>query len=185
MATALVVIDLQEAMRDWRDAGHPWANPEAVEAAARVLRRFRADGLPVVHVHHHATDPADEFHPENPMSAAMPEVAPLAGEAVVIKHGSSGFIGTGLEEMLRAAGHDHLVVVGGEANMCVESTVRMAGNLGFKVTLVADALVNFGRTTRDGREIATEAVLDMTLSNLRGFARILDSAEVVTGGAAT
>lgn len=27
--TALVVIDLQEAMRTDRDAGYPWANPDA------------------------------------------------------------------------------------------------------------------------------------------------------------
>ena len=179
MTTALVVIDLQEAMRDTRDAGNPWANAGAVEAAARVLAGFRAAGLAVVHVHHHGTDPADEFHPDNPLSAAMPEMAPLPGEALVIKHGSSGFIGTGLEALLRDAGHDRLVVLGGEANMCVESTTRMAGNLGFQTVVVADALVNFGRRARDGSDISTEAVLEMTLSNLRAFARIVDSAEVM------
>ncbi|MBC7737332.1 MAG: isochorismatase family protein [Candidatus Saccharibacteria bacterium] len=35
------------------------------------------------------------------------------------------------------------MIVGGEANMCVESTTRMAGNLGFQTSFVADALVNF------------------------------------------
>lgn len=179
MTTALVVIDLQEAMRDTRDAGNPWANAGAVEAAAQVLAGFRAAGLAVVHVHHHGTDPADEFHPANPLSAAMPEMLPLPGEVVVIKQGSSGFIGTDLEARLRAGGHDRLVMIGGEANMCVESTTRMAGNLGFQCIVVADALINFGRRARDGREIPAEAVLDMTLSNLRGFGRIVDSAEVM------
>jgi nicotinamidase-related amidase len=179
MGTALVVIDLQDAMRDTRDAANPWANPGAVEAAAQVLAGFRAAGLAVVHVHHHGLDPADEFHPDNPLSAPMPEMVPLPGEAVVIKHGSSGFIGTELEALLRAAGHDRLVMVGGEANMCVESTTRMAGNLGFQTMVVADALINFGRRARDGREISTEAVLDMTLSNLRAFAKIVESGEVM------
>jgi nicotinamidase-related amidase len=178
MMQALVVIDLQEAMRDWRDAGHPWANPDAVQAAGRMVAAFRTAGLPVVHVHHHATNPDDEFHPTNPLSAAMPEVAPIAGEVVVIKHGSSGFIGTDLEGVLRRAGLTSLVVVGGEANMCVESTTRMAGNLGFEVTVVADALVNFGRNGRQGA-ITTEQVLDMTLSNLTAFARIADTAAVI------
>ena len=179
MTTALLVIDLQEAMRALRDAGNPWANADAAETAGRILAAFRAAGQTIVHVHHHATDPADEFHPANPLSAAMPEVAPLAGEAVVIKHGSSGFIGTGLEQLLRDAGHDRLVVLGGEANMCVESTTRMAGNLGFATTVVADALVNFGRLRRDGGVIDTQDVLAMTLSNLRAFATIKDSAEVL------
>jgi nicotinamidase-related amidase len=178
MTTALVVIDLQEAMRDYRDAGHPWANPGAVEAAGRLVAAFRAAGLSVVHVHHHSLDPADEFHPDNPLSAAMPEVAPVSGEAVVIKHGSSGFIGTDLEVLLRAAGQDRLVLLGGEANMCVESTTRMAGNLGFDCLVVADALVNFERLRRDGGVIGAQDVLEMSLANLRSFARIVEAGEV-------
>jgi nicotinamidase-related amidase len=178
--TALIVIDLQEAMRAERDAGYPWANPDAPETAGRILAAFRAAGQPVVHVHHNATNPKDGFHPDNPLSAAMPEVAPASGEPVVVKLGSSGFIGTGLEALLRAAGVQSLVIVGGEANMCVESTARMAGNLGFKTTVVADALVNFQRSLRDGRVMPPETVLEMSLANLTSFARIADSVEVLS-----
>jgi nicotinamidase-related amidase len=178
-STALVVIDLQEAMRADRDAGYPWANPNAPETAGRILAAFRAKGLPVVHVHHHATHPEDGFHPSNPLSRAMPETAPQHGEAVVIKHGSSGFIGTGLEELLRGAGYTALVVVGGEANMCVESTSRMAGNLGFQTTVVADALVNFQRTRRDGVVVPPKDVLEMALANLSSFARIVESDQIL------
>jgi nicotinamidase-related amidase len=179
MTTALVVIDLQLGMQADVAEGFPWANPDAVGTASRILAAFRSAGQPVVHIHHHATDPEDGFHPDNPLSAVIPDVAPVAGEVVVIKRGSSAFIGTGLEKMLRDAGHDSLVIVGGEANMCVESTTRMAGNLGFNTTVVADALVNFGRKRRDGALIAPQDVLDMTLANLRGFATIKDSAEVL------
>lgn len=179
MTTALVVIDLQEAMRAECEPDNPWANPDAPQVAGRVLAAFRAAGLPVVHVHHAANHPDDGFHPGNPLSRAMAEVAPLPGERVVVKRGSSAFIGTGLEEMLRTAGHDALVILGGEANMCVESTTRMAGNLGFKTRVVADALVNFQRTRRDGVVVSPQDVLEMTLANLSGFARIVDSAEVL------
>ena len=109
----------------------------------------------------------------------MAEVAPVTGEPVVVKWGSSAFIGTGLEEMLRGAGHDALVIVGGEANMCVESTTRMAGNLGFQTQVVADALVNFARRRRDGGVVPPQDVLDMSLAHLRACARIVDSAEVL------
>lgn len=173
--TALVVIDLQEAMRADRDAGYPWANPDAPEIAGRLLAAFRAADRAVVHIHHHGTDPDDGFHPDNPLSRAMPEVAPQPGEAVVVKQGSSGFIGTGLETLLRDAGYDHLVICGGEANMCVESTTRMAGNLGFRVSVVADALVNFQRTRRDGVVIPPKDVLEMSLANLTSFAKVVES----------
>jgi nicotinamidase-related amidase len=162
-------------MRADRDAGYPWANPDAPETAGRILAAFRAAGLPVVHVHHHGTHPDDGFHPDNPLSRAMPEVAPVPEEIVVIKRGSSGFIGTGLEDLLRGAGYTSLVVVGGEANMCVESTTRMAGNLGFTTTVVADALVNFQRTRRDGVIVPPRDVLEMALANLSSFARIVES----------
>jgi nicotinamidase-related amidase len=175
----LVVIDLQEAMRADRDAGYPWANPDAPETAGRLLAAFRAAGLPVVHVHHHGTDPADGFHPDNPLSVAMPEVAPVPGEPVVIKQGSSGFIGTGLEALLRDSGFETLVIVGGEANMCVESTTRMAGNLGFQTSVVADALVNFQRTRRDGVVVPPGDVLELSLANMMSFARITDSAQIL------
>ncbi len=177
--TALLVIDLQEAMRADRDAGFPWANPDAPQTAGRILAAFRAAGLPVVHIHHNGTDPEDGFHPDNPLSVAMPEVMPLEGEAVVIKLGSSGFIDTGLETMLRARGYTSLVVVGGEANMCVESTTRMAGNLGFQTRVVADALVNFQRTRRDGVVVPPRDVLEMSLANMMSFAEIVDSAAIL------
>ncbi|MBC7739103.1 MAG: isochorismatase family protein, partial [Candidatus Saccharibacteria bacterium] len=100
-ATALLVIDLQEAMRAEREAGYTWANADAPATAGRLLAAFRAANLVVVHIHHHGTDPEDGFHPDNPLSRVMAEVAPQPGEAVVIKHGSSGFIGTRLEGLLR------------------------------------------------------------------------------------
>ncbi len=177
--TALIVIDLQEAMRAERSVDWPWANDAAPDVAGKLLEAFRASGLPVVHVHHNTDYPGDGFHPDSPLVVAMPEVAPAPAEPVFIKTGSSGFIGTGLEAMLRQAGISRLIIVGGEANMCVESTTRMAGNLGFKATVVADALVAFPRTLRDGRVMPPQTVLDMSLANLTSFARITDSAEVL------
>lgn len=173
--TTLIVIDLQEAMRAERTADWPWANDAAPAVAGRLLAHARAQGWRVVHVHHHSDWPGDGFNPDSPLCAAMPEVAPLPGEAIVVKRGSSGFIGTDLASQLEGP----LVICGGEANMCVESTTRMAGNLGHEVTLVADALVCFPRRARDGSVFPAPLVLEMSLANLRGFARILDSAEVM------
>lgn len=176
MRPTLVIIDLQEAMRAERTVDWPWASDAAPEVAGRLLAHARAKGWQVVHVHHAADDAQDGFHPSNPLSAAMEEVAPRAGEPVVVKTGSSGFVGTDLAERL---GPGPLVICGGEANMCVESTTRMAGNLGYPVTLVADALVCFPRRARTGRVIPAADVLEMSLANLRGFATIVDSAEIL------
>ena len=180
MARALLVIDVQGDMVASREAGYPWANPGAEAAIAALIAGFRAGGLAVVHVHHHETHDGASMAPGSAGAAALACAQPLDGEAVFIKYGSSAFIGTGLEDHLRAQGVSDLVIVGGEANMCVESSTRMAGNLGFKVTLAEDALINFQRTLRDGTVMPAETVLAMTLANLGGsFARIDTSAGVL------
>ena len=180
MTPTLVVIDTQQAFVADRDAGYPWANADADLRIGGLIAAFRAAGLPVVHVHHHGTDPQDSFHPDNPLSAPMAVALPAESEAVVIKHGSSAFIGTGLEAMLRGAGQQRLVLCGGAANYCVESTARMAGNLGFDTSVVGDALINFQKTLRDGRVLPAADVLAVVLANLDGeFAQIVSTEEVL------
>ncbi|WZB64493.1 isochorismatase family protein [Achromobacter xylosoxidans] len=66
------------------------------------------------------------------------------------KQTNNAFIGTGLEQRLRDAGHDALVVAGVITNNSVEATVRMAGNLGFQTWLVADGCFTFGRKDWNG-----------------------------------
>ncbi len=182
MSRALVVIDVQGDMTASRDAGYPWANPQAETAIAALIAAFRAKGLPVVHVHHHETHPGAAMAPGSAGAAPLPCALPQGSEAVFVKHGSSAFIGTGLEAHLRDHGLTDLVIAGGEANACVESSTRMAGNLGFAVTVAEDALINFQKTLRDGSVMPPQTVLAMTLANLDGsFATIATTAQVVEG----
>lgn len=182
MSKALVVIDVQGAMSAARDAGYPWANPDAEAQIAVLIAAFRAQGLPVIHVHHHETHPGADMAPGSPGAAPLPCAHPAPAEAVFVKHGSSAFIGTGLEAHLRDLGLSDLVIAGGEANYCVESSTRMAGNLGFAVTVAEDALINFEKTLRDGTVMPPQTVLAMTLANLDGsFARIARTAQIVEG----
>lgn len=181
MATALLVIDVQMAFVARRDAGMVWANPAADRAIATLLAAFRAESLPVIHVHHHGTDPRDDFHADAAGAVVQPCAQPMAGEPVFIKHGSSGFVGTDLGQYLTDQGISGLVIVGGAANYCVETTARMAGNLGYATTVVGDALINFAQTLRDGRVMAAADVLALTLANLDGeFAHIAVTNEILT-----
>ena len=179
MATALMVIDVQMDFVTRREAGRDWGNPAAETKIAEMISAFRSKGLPVWHVHHHGTDVTDTMHADAPGAVVQPCAAPLAGEPVVIKSTSSAFVATGLEAKLRAAGIDALVVIGGAANFCVESSVRSAADLGFGVTVAEDALINLGSRLRDGRKLSAADVLAMSLANLDGeFARVLPSSAI-------
>ena len=49
---------------------------------------------------------------------------------------NSGFVGTSLDIDLQSKDVSHLIVVGFFTNMCVETTVRMAGNMGYDTYLI-------------------------------------------------
>ncbi len=108
----------------------------------------------------------------------------MAGEPVIAKRTNSAFIGTDLEQKLRAGGHAALVIVGVITNNSIEATVRMAGNLGFAAWLVADGCFTFGRRDWNGTPRSAEDVHAMSLANLDGEYCTVVMAEALLGRAA-
>lgn len=174
MSTALLVIDVQMAFVHDDAQGADRSCPEASDNIQALLDGFRSSGQRVIHIHHHGTDPEDPFHAEAPGAEVQPFAAPKDGEVVYIKHVASGFVGTSLEEDLRAAGVDRLVVCGATANHCAESTTRSAGNLGFDVLYASDAVWTYGVTGPDNRHHSADTVHSVTLSTIHGeFATVM------------
>jgi len=170
---ALVLVDVQKAFLEWEADGIRRNNPEAVANIARLLAAFRRERKPVFHIRHASRKAESALNPEKPGYAPMDEVREIDGEAVIVKQVNSAFIGTDLEERLRRDGISTVVIAGITTNHCVETTTRMAGNLGFDTRLVADACYTFARTGYDGLAETAESIHAMTLSNLNGeFATI-------------
>lgn len=174
--TALVLIDVQKGFLEREAAGERRNNPQAVSNMARLLDAFRRRGMMVIHIRHASTNPVSLLRPELPGFAVMGEVREIDGEPVLVKNVNSGFIGTDLEERLRRAGIATAVIAGITTNHCVETTARMAGNLGFDVRLVADACYTFDRTGHDGRRETAQDIHAMTLSNLDGEFAVIQTA---------
>ncbi len=72
------------------------------------------------------------------------ELAPLAGDAVIVKSRYSGFHGTDLDSLLRSRGVRNLLMVGIASNVCVESTLRDAYFLEYWPVMIADATMPAG-----------------------------------------
>jgi nicotinamidase-related amidase len=163
---ALIVIDLQRAI------DHPsWGrrnNLDAEKNVAALLHAWRDSQRPVYHVRHDSMEPASHYRPGQPGNEFKPESQPLPGETVIAKRTNSAFIGTDLEARLRAAGQSVLVVVGVITNNSVETTVRMAGNLGFQTFLVEDGCFTFARKDWTGKLRSAAEVHAMSLANLDG-----------------
>jgi len=178
--TALIIVDVQLAFDEWEARGKRRNNPDAVARISDLLDAFRKARAPIFHIRHQGTKPTSSFLPGGTGFPVKDEARERDGEPVIVKQVNSAFIGTDLEQRLRAGGIGAVVICGATTNHCVETTTRMAGNLGFDTRLVRDATWTFDRVGPDGDAHAAEDIHAMTLANLNGeFARIVTSAEAI------
>lgn len=176
--TALLLIDVQQGLDDPRWGGRN--NPDAEQRIAELLAAWRATGRPVIHVQHLSLDPRSPLREDAPGHVFKAEALPRPDEPVFRKHVNSAFIGTGLEAHLRANGIEALVVAGITSDHCVSSTVRMAGNLGFSVTVVEDATATFERRGPDGTHYSADLMHRVALASLHGeFATVRSAQEIL------
>jgi len=179
--TALLIIDMQTAIDDpfWSKDG-PRNNPSAENAALRLIDSWRVAGRPIYHVRHDSIEPQSTYRPGQPGNAFKLGFGPRAGEELISKHTGSAFIGTPLEGMLRDRKQGDLVVAGVITNNSVESTVRHAAMLGFRVTLAEDACFTFARRDWNGVLRSAEEVHAMSLANLDGeYCRVANTDKVL------
>lgn len=175
--TGLLVIDVQKGLDDPRLGQRN--NPDAEANIARLLAAWRKHRLPVIHVRHCSVSADSPLRPELPGNAVKEEALPLPGEKEFTKSVNSAFIGTGLEKHLRDHDITSLVIVGLTTDHCVSTSVRMAGNLGFEVTLVADATATFERSGHDGVRYSAGQMHDINLASLNGEFCVVRSTEEV------
>ena len=143
--TALVTIDLQKGI-----VSHATAHPVEgiLKNAGTLADAFRAHQLPVVLVHVSGGAPG---RTEKPMMTSqapadwtemVPELGEQPTDHVVTKQTWGAFTNTTLAEYLKSLGVTQIVLAGISTSLGVESTARSAYELGFNVTLAADAMTD-------------------------------------------
>jgi nicotinamidase-related amidase len=177
--TALILIDVQQAFVEREKAGERRNNKQALANIARLLAAFRNRDMAILHIRHASTEPDSRLRPDRSGYQPITEARETEGEPVLVKKVNSAFIGTDLEKRLRKAGDETLVIAGITTNHCVETTTRMAGNLGFDARLVADACYTFDRVGFDGTVESAEAIHRLTLSNLSGEFAAIETTDTV------
>jgi nicotinamidase-related amidase len=176
--SALIVIDVQKGFDDptWGRRN----NPHCEQKVAELIRVWRDLRWPVVFVRH------DSREPGSPLSGGQPGnefKSVISGEPslLVTKHVNSAFYGKpSLMHWLDDNWIGGIVLAGIQTNVCVETTARMAGNLGYTTYFAVDATHTFDRRTPDGSVIAADELARVTAANLHGeFALVTSTAEIV------
>lgn len=133
----------------------PAQQDSLLKNAALLIERARKSGVPVIYVEVSFRPGYPEVSPRNkafaglkganrfiqgsPGTAVHAKVAPKEGEPVVIKHRVGAFSETDLQTCLRARGVESLLLAGISTSGVVLSTLRVAADLDYAITVVADA----------------------------------------------
>lgn len=175
--TALLIIDIQN---DYFPGGKmELAGAEsAANNAKKALEYFRKNNLPVIHIKHIAVNEGAEFFlPDTSGAEIHSSVSPKNDEKIIIKHFPNSFRETDLLEYLQKKRIKHLVITGMMTDVCVDSTVRAAFDLGFKNTVVGNATATRDRVL-NGQVIKAAEVQSSFLAGMSALGNLY--AEIVS-----
>lgn len=189
----LLVVDLQQCLVSPTPDEGPRSTPSLTTNVSSILARWRELQYPLIHINHRASHPLDPLHESHPESNAPHScAAPLPGEVIRYKTTGSAFGGDhdgvslleALEKLQSPTGEKvKLVVIGMDGAQCVNSTTRSAADLGFDVTVVADACASFGMPgwKKGGKSWGPEETHDVAMSILAGgYARVVTTEELLS-----
>jgi nicotinamidase-related amidase len=143
--TALIVVDLQKGIAGLVPEG---ALDKVVSNSRLLVDAFRSRGLPVVLVNVDGGAPGrTEQPPRNQpfppgWTDLLPELGRSESDVCVTKRTWGAFVGTDLEQQLKARDVTQVVVTGVATSIGVESTARQAYEAGFNVSLATDAMTD-------------------------------------------
>ncbi|MER5198964.1 isochorismatase family protein [Streptomyces sp. NPDC002755] len=131
--SALVLVDLMD--RIVALPLEPHKGTEVLTVVQELAAAFRSVGAPVVLVRVERPGVA-----EQPPGSGLVQGLYQEGDVEIVKRTIGAFQGTGLDDRLREHGVTTLVFGGIATNLGVESTARAAGDLGYDLVFVEDAM---------------------------------------------
>jgi nicotinamidase-related amidase len=171
MTRALLVIDVQESFRA-RPLWETISNPKIAHQVDRLVRLARQSGDTVVWVLHSEPGSGDVFDPALGHVRLMDELRRQEGEPLIHKTSHNAFTTTNLQQLLTERGVRELTVCGIRTEQCVETTTRLASDLGYTVTFVSDATATNPIPHRD-------APADQSVTELLADPRTLGAEDVI------
>lgn len=172
MANALLIIDMQTGLYDGPEK--PFERGRVLNTINQLIQRAREANAPIFVARH--TGPAG-----SPIEAGSPLWQLWPGlnvdenrDHLFNKTRPSCFLGTDLAQQLSTTQVDGLVIVGMKTQFCVDTTCRVAVELGFSVVLPED-----GHTCVDTPALSAEAIIEHHNATLAGaFVRRLKAQNI-------
>lgn len=147
---ALIVVDMQIGLLN----GEPKHDLHGViERINRLAAKVRERSGTVIFVQH-CGGKGDDFEPETPGWALLPELHRIPADIVIRKTLNDAFAGTDLMARLEEIAPDRILITGWATDFCVDATVRSAVSNHHDVVVVTD-----GHTLSDRPHLDAASVI--------------------------
>ncbi|MFJ2282213.1 cysteine hydrolase family protein [Pseudomonas sp. NPDC087803] len=176
--SALVVIDFQN---EYFSGKMPIPDGAAALAKTRELITF-ADShkIPVYHVQHIAPAGSAVFAIDGETVKFHKDMQPRPQDVVLQKSTVSVFASTDLDQRLKQAGIQTLIISGLMTHACVAGAARDAAPLGYNVIVASDASATRAITRANGVSIDKDSLHQAALAEVEDtFGDVLSTAQIV------
>jgi len=132
---AMLVVDMQVGLLN----GEPKHDlPGVIERINRLAAKVREQSGIVIFIQH-CGGKGDDFEPQTPGWAFLPELVRDPADVVVQKNLNDPFAGADLQARLNRIAPDRVLITGWATDLCVDATVRSAVANHHNVVVVTDA----------------------------------------------
>ena len=164
---ALVVVDIQNMLIRMK----PYESTRFLQRVGILIEQARKKGIEVIYVRHKS----DRLVPGTEDWQIHEAVAPKEGEKIIEKTYPSSFKDTDFDTYLKDKGIDNLILVGMQVEYCVDTTIRVAFEKNYKITVPQGGTTTFDTKNMPAANICIhhEKIWD------RVFGRVLPIEEVM------
>lgn len=137
MAQALIVIDIQEGLVK----ENPFDTKNFIINTKAIIQHFRDQNIEVIFIRHSEDEGLLAMGSDN--WQIYHELKPQENERIFNKYYNSIFKDTELKEYLNRKNITDLTFVGMQVEFCIDTSVKVGFEYGYKITIVEDAISTF------------------------------------------
>lgn len=137
MTQALIVIDIQEGLVK----ENPFDTKNFIINTKAIIQHFRDQNIEVIFIRHSEDEGLLAMGSDN--WQVYHELKPQENEKIFNKYYNSIFKDTELKEYLNRKNITDLTFVGMQVEFCIDTSVKVGFEYGYKITIVEDAISTF------------------------------------------
>jgi len=167
----LLIIDVQLGMFN---LSRPlYKSDSLLRNIQNLIQKARSENITIVYLQHCGRDKSP-FKKGSPGWEIHPSIRPANNDYVIEKKYSDSFQDTPLEQTLKKLAINHLVICGLVTEGCVDTTIRRAYGLGYRIDSASD-----GHSTTDSDVLSAEQIVKHHNEIFKIFSEVKEAKDIL------